>query len=108
MMQSLQLVHAQAGLLPGFTLHGAEQGIGGRDHAAHQGVQFSRMSGLSQRALLHPHAAIGREADQMHGARGDGQWSHGAALYTGHTQALRIVHGQLLIAPWAAQAMLAH
>ena len=106
--QRMQLGHAQAGLFPGLACQCLLQRIGSRYHAAHQRIPHARMVGLVKGALLHPHAAIGRGADQVHGAGRHAQRAHGAAFDGADAFTPRIGYAQLLIAPWADTARSAH
>jgi len=102
---AVQSIHAQAGFLPGFARQRLRQGIGSRDHAAHQRVPLARVVGLVESAQLHPHAAIGRTGHQMHRLGGQAQRAHGTALDGADAPTLGVAHGQLLVAPGPAAAL---
>ncbi|MNT56500.1 hypothetical protein D3C72_1938030 [compost metagenome] len=100
---ALQRIDVQTCLFPGLARQGLGQRVGGRDHAAHQRVPQARVVGFVERPLLHPHAPVGRQAHQVHGAGGDAQHTHGTPLHGAHDFAAGVGHRQLLVTPRATQ-----
>ena len=107
MAQVEQLGDIQPSLFLGFTCQRLLQAVAGRDHATHQGVPLVRVVGLGAAALLHPHAAILRQTNEMYGMRCHTQHAHHSTLYRRHALALRGADGNLLIPPGTAAPLLA-